>query len=133
MRARSALFGCLVVAVLATALAGAYVLLDSFRGTNAQAGAFDEDAWKSWSCCEDLSRYNMVPDLRRMLPGMSEAGVVSRLGAPDFYSTSTAFDCDDVGVRCLGYNLGLEPGFRIDPEHLLIRIRDGRVDSVFRT
>jgi hypothetical protein len=70
----------------------------------------------------------MVSDVRVKIRTMSEGEVVSLLGP------SEAIE-DDLHLfegceHCLVYELGLEPGLiRVDPDHLVIRIEDGRVGS----
>ena len=89
---------------------------------------FDQEAWHNWSCCEDLTRYRMHNSLERRLPGASRADVIALLG-PSEDDEVREWGC--LEGDCLVYALGLEPGIiRIDPNHLVVRLRDGVVTVV---
>ena len=118
----------LATVALVIAAAGAFGIWEALLGRDGGVRPFDAEVWSDWSCCDSTARYEMVSDIQRRLAGMSEAEAVSMLGPSEAREEDLHFfmGCG----RRLVYKLGLEPGWlRLDPNHLVVRIVEGRVES----
>lgn len=94
-----------------------------------QARAFDRQVWSNWSCCNDTARFEMVGAIKVLTRGMAVDEAIRLLGPSEVAEKDLHLfgNCGE----CLVYRLGLEPGIiRIDPNHLVLLVKEGLIASV---